>query len=65
MIHVARGVLVDPHDRILWTIVFRESSFGGAGWVLAGNAMDGRRRPSGATREALPTSLASAGRGDD
>lgn len=26
--------------RITWTIVFRESSFGGAGWVLAGNAMD-------------------------
>jgi uncharacterized membrane protein len=32
--------------RIPWTIVFRESSFGGAGWVLAGIAMardrDGR-----------------------
>lgn len=49
MIHVARGVLVDPHNRILWTIVFRESSFGGAGWVLAGNAMDGRRGQSKGT----------------
>jgi uncharacterized membrane protein len=32
--------------RIAWTVVFRESSFGGAGWVLAGIAMgengDGR-----------------------
>ena len=26
--------------RILWTIVFREMSFGGAGWVLAGIAAD-------------------------
>lgn len=25
--------------RLTWTIVFRESSFGGAGWVLAGAAM--------------------------
>ena len=49
MIYVARGVLVDPHNRILWTIVFRESSFGGAGWVLAGNAMDGRRGQSKGT----------------
>ena len=45
MVHVARGVLVNPHSRILWTIVFRESSFGGAGWVLAGNAGAGPRGP--------------------
>jgi len=32
-----------PGIRITWTIVFRESSFGGAAWILAGNAMDGRR----------------------
>lgn len=31
--------------RITWTIVFRESSFGGAGWVLAGMAKDGWRGP--------------------
>lgn len=30
-------------NRITWTIVFRESSFGGAGWVLAGIAMAGAR----------------------
>ena len=29
--------------RILWTIVFREMSFGGGGWVLAGIAMGGSR----------------------
>lgn len=49
MIYVARGVLVNPHNRILWTIVFRESSFGGAGWVLAGNAMERRRGRSKGT----------------
>jgi uncharacterized membrane protein len=27
------------HARITWTIVFREMSFGGAAWILAGNAM--------------------------
>lgn len=30
-------------NRITWTIVCRESSFGGAGWVLAGIAMGGLR----------------------
>src|SRR5262245_35236327 len=28
-------------NRIVWTIVFREMSFGAAGWVLAGTAMGG------------------------
>ncbi len=37
------GALRDPHDRFIWTIVFRETSFGGAGWILAGSAMEGRR----------------------
>ncbi|HKV91980.1 MAG TPA: hypothetical protein VJW20_05485 [Candidatus Angelobacter sp.] len=32
-------------SRITWTIVFRESSFGGAGWVLAGMAKGGWRGP--------------------
>src|SRR5262249_37494689 len=27
--------------RITWTIVFRETSFGGAGWILAGTAING------------------------
>jgi uncharacterized membrane protein len=31
------------HARITWTIVFRESSFGGAGWILAAIAQDGWR----------------------
>jgi hypothetical protein len=32
------GVLASPRDRFAWTFVFRESSFGGGGWILAGNA---------------------------
>jgi uncharacterized membrane protein len=39
MIHLP-GALRHP-DRFIWTIVFREMSFGGAGWLLAGNAIDG------------------------
>src|SRR5262245_8991411 len=31
--------------RITWTIVFRESSFGGAAWILAGIAKDGWSGP--------------------
>ena len=42
MIHL-RGALARPHDRFIWTIVVRETSFGGAGWILAGTAMDGWR----------------------
>jgi uncharacterized membrane protein len=30
-------------NRITWVIVFREMSFGAAGWIFAGNAMDGRQ----------------------
>jgi hypothetical protein len=41
MIHL-RGAVARPHDRIIWTIVFRETSFGGGGLILAGTAMDGR-----------------------
>lgn len=40
MIHFP-GALAHPHDRIIWTIVFREMSFGGAGWILAGIATNG------------------------
>ncbi|HET9282320.1 MAG TPA: hypothetical protein VFR24_10200 [Candidatus Angelobacter sp.] len=35
--------------RITWTIVFRESSFGGAGWVLAGIATNGWHGPAKTT----------------
>jgi uncharacterized membrane protein len=37
------GVVRHPHSRITWMIVFREMSFGGAGWILAGTVMDGWR----------------------
>ena len=40
MIHLP-GALAEPHDRIIWTIVLREMSFGGAGWILAGSAVNG------------------------
>ena len=33
--------------RLPWTIVLREMSFGGGGWVLAGVAMGGDRNPQG------------------
>jgi uncharacterized membrane protein len=36
--------LTHLHARLTWTIVFRESSFGGAGWILAGTAINGWRR---------------------
>jgi uncharacterized membrane protein len=48
MIHFP-GALRERHNRILWTIVFREMSFGGAGWILAGNATPGWRGPTKAT----------------
>ncbi|HEY1526121.1 MAG TPA: hypothetical protein VGH51_07780 [Candidatus Angelobacter sp.] len=40
------------HARFTWTIVFRESSFGGAAWILAALAKDGWR---GKTRTTLIT----------
>ena len=41
MVHIPR-VLANPRDRIAWVIVFREMSFAGGGWILAGNAMPGQ-----------------------
>jgi uncharacterized membrane protein len=32
------GALANPKDRFAWTLVIRESSFGGGGWILAGTA---------------------------
>jgi uncharacterized membrane protein len=32
------GALASPRDRFGWTLVIREMTFGGAGWILAGNA---------------------------
>lgn len=42
MIHLP-GALSQPHDRFIWTIVFRESSFGGGGFLLAASARDAWR----------------------
>ena len=42
MIHLP-GALASGHNRIIWTIVFRETSFGGAGLVFAATAADGWR----------------------
>jgi len=41
MVHIPRA-LASPSDRIPWTIVVREMSFAGGGWILAGNAMRGQ-----------------------
>ena len=42
LLHIP-GALAKPHERIPWTIVFREMSFAGGGWALAGAAMGGLR----------------------
>jgi uncharacterized membrane protein len=39
MIHLPGAI--SEHDRVVWVIVFRESSFGGAAWILAATAVDG------------------------
>jgi uncharacterized membrane protein len=44
MIHLP-GALARPHDRIIWTIVVREMSFGGGAWILAAAALNGWRGP--------------------
>jgi len=49
MIHLPGALARRPYDRVIWTIVFREMSFGGAGWILAGMAMDRARRHGGRT----------------
>jgi uncharacterized membrane protein len=36
------GSLASPRDRFGWTLALRELSFGGGGWILAGNSMRGR-----------------------
>src|SRR6202051_1272196 len=38
MVHIPRA-LASHGDRIPWTIVIREMSFAGGGWILAGNAL--------------------------
>jgi len=36
------GTIVHPHNRFNWALMLRELSFGGAGWILAGTAMEER-----------------------
>jgi uncharacterized membrane protein len=38
------GALASPRDRFAWTVVVREMSFAGGGWILAGSAMRGERK---------------------
>ena len=45
MLHLPGAIAAG--GRIPWTIVFREMSFGGGGWVLAGVAMGGERAGPG------------------
>jgi uncharacterized membrane protein len=42
-LHFPRA-LASPRDRFAWTIVIREMSFAGGGWILAGNAMRGEHK---------------------
>jgi hypothetical protein len=44
------GVIASPRDRFAWTLIFRESSFGGAGWILAGSAMLDEGRGQGGSK---------------
>ena len=44
------GVIASPRDRFAWTLVFRESSFGGGGWMLAGNALREQGRGKSGSR---------------
>ncbi len=37
-----RAALAHPRDRFVWTLIIREMSFAGGGWILAGNAMRGQ-----------------------
>jgi uncharacterized membrane protein len=43
------GALANPRDRFAGMIVCRESSFGGAGWILAGSTTNGWRGPAKTT----------------
>jgi uncharacterized membrane protein len=47
MLHLPEAI--SSGGRIPWTIVVREMSFGGAGWILAGIAMGGDREGQGKT----------------
>ena len=40
------GTLADIHNRISWTLMFRELTFGAGGWMIAAAAMSGRDQQS-------------------
>ena len=44
------GALASPRDRFTWTIVIRESSFAGGGWILAGSALREQGHPQGGSK---------------
>jgi hypothetical protein len=44
------GALANPRDRFSWTIVIREMSFAGGGWLLAANAMREQGRGQGKSK---------------
>src|SRR5579862_3164143 len=41
------GTLATPHNRFSWALMLRELSFGGGGWILAGDALAKRGAQSG------------------
>jgi hypothetical protein len=44
------GVVASPKDRFGWTLIFRESSFGGGAWILAGAALREQGRGKAGSR---------------
>ena len=44
------GALANPKDRFAWTLVFRESAFGGGGWILAGSALSEQGQVKGGSK---------------
>jgi uncharacterized membrane protein YphA (DoxX/SURF4 family) len=57
---VIPGVFASPRSRFAWTFIFRESSFGGGGWLLAGNAL--RQQGRGQGGEQVGSKLITVGR---
>jgi len=44
------GSLANPSNRFGWTLTLRELSFGGGGWILAGNALREQGRGPGGNK---------------
>jgi uncharacterized membrane protein len=56
------GVFASPRDRFAWTLIFRESSFGGGGWILAGNSILAGNAMRGQGRGQVGNRLITVGR---